>query len=217
MYTDRDLHDVNLENDVQQLLIDIYGWKEEVDKTVKLVDTHHRLFRGNMHLHMNYHLALIYLCRPFMLYKVQQSNCEDCNLTPFIEEMSKLCVEAATQEISLLQFMEKVNILGRYSGSDLTFCVQAVYVLLANSVLERRSESCLLSLQNGLQCLRNLMGKGAKAALDLITNLERLIDRSTMSEQDTTINFSFYSDIFNYESFEQWADDTLQSILLSSY
>jgi hypothetical protein len=202
VYTGRDLYDTNLKKEVDNLFADLNGWKVDVDNHTDLANTSSRMFRGNMHLHMGYYLAVIYLCRPFMLCRLQNTNGRV--LTEFFEEMTKRCVQAAIQLVTLLQFMDSVNVLGRYSGTDLIFCVQPIYVLLANNILNGRSESCDEAIQGALLCLRKLTGKGAKAAYDLITNLEQLVERSWTS---TVTEFNFQNDIFNYHSFEQWADD----------
>lgn len=208
VYTGRDLYDVNLEKEVDNEFAELNRWKVDVDKHTDLVDTSSRLFRGNMHLHMGYYLAVIYLCRPFMLYRLQ--SVDGRIPTEFFEKMTERCVQAATQQVSLLRFMDSVNVLGRYSGSDLIFCVQPIYVLLANNILNGRSKPCDEALQSALLCLRKLMGKGAKSAYDLITNLERLVERSWTS---TVAEFNFQNDIFNYYSFEQWADDIFAQFL----
>lgn len=202
VYAGRDLYNANLEREVDNEYAELTKWKVDVDNHTDLTDTGSRMFRGDMHLHMGYYLAVIYLCRPFMLYRLQNANGRIP--TKFFEKMTERCVHAATQQVALLRFMDSVNVLGKYSGSDLIFCVQPIYALLANNILNGRSESCDEALQSALLCLRKLMGKGAKAAYDLITNLERLVERSWTS---TVTEFNFQNDIFNYYSFEQWADD----------
>lgn len=208
VYTGRDLYDTKLEREVDNMFAELNGWKVEVDNQTDLVNTGSRMFRGNMHLHMGYYLAVIYLCRPFMLCRLQNTN--DRMPTEFFEKMTERCIQAAIQQVALLRFMDSVNVLGRYSGSDLIFCVQPIYALLANNILNGRSKSCDEALQSALLCLRKLMGKGAKAAYDLITNLERLVERSWTS---TVSEFNFQNDIFNYYSFEQWADDIFSQFL----
>ena len=144
------------------------------------------LYRGNVHLHLNYYLAKIYIGKPFLLYKVenQLKIQENSYETAIVDHLSSICIDAAFCSIELLSVLEKNSKLGQFSFTDLNFCNISLFVILVYLNIDK-SDNTLLFLLKGLGILRTLSRGSATAKLSL-NKLQKFIDLVSVVDTKTT-------------------------------
>lgn len=167
---------------IMDLYHSIERWRRQIPPQleVKSMGIEERSYRGAVHLHFAYNLAIITLGRPFLLLKLRNTNVStdlDEDMSSFATKMVIYSYNAASQIVEILLKLKANNLLSYYSFNDYNACHGASFVLVVYlalcpctealqqlnecvSILQQISQSCkytqkstnvILSLKNTVQ------------------------------------------------------------------
>lgn len=179
------------------------------------------LFRGDMHLKLEYCSIRMYVGRPFMFS-------QDSGISPNSEAdiagrastrvstraiLVEDCVQAAIEVVNICRLLRDGIGLARASYTEFSSCRAALLVIMAQS-LHKRTEALKKALQSGMGMIRAMSagGESARSEFSLIEAFEKAISRmESFSEnaqfESVTTEGSAY-DLF--KSWEQlWKNDPL--------
>ncbi|EXJ87718.1 hypothetical protein A1O1_04643 [Capronia coronata CBS 617.96] len=166
--------------------------------------------RLNIHLHLHYWHARVFLGRPFLLVNhsnaLSERESSPSTMTSGRDTLVQDSVHAALEIINLCQLLQSRVGLARASyGVEFTSCRAAILVLLARSLVDRGSQ-IRHSLSAGLQIIKAMgMGNGvSRCQKSIIHALEQAITRmnnsigvgsaSVRSTSETTLSYSRFKD-----------------------
>lgn len=170
---------------IKDLLTELEDWNMKYSTIIgdfNMLDPNSSLYRAQIHLTLNYLLAKVYVGKPFLLYKVENSSSTpglESTETHFIDYLTSICVDSAFRIIQLLCTLNKCSKLAIYSATDLNFCNLSLYVIVLLLKIDK-SNSTMLFLKKGLKILK-ILSKGcasAKVTFSRLSKLEFLLSNS---------------------------------------
>ncbi|KAL4892007.1 fungal-specific transcription factor [Aspergillus ambiguus] len=164
------------------------------------------LFRGNVHLELNYATGTIYMGRPFIFLQKESmdaSQTEGSNRTELVRAFSADCAQAAVRIIDLCQLLQDSVGLARVSYTEFSSCRAALLALIAQRLTEPSERICN-ALTHGMGLIRQMcVGlESARSEVAVIEALERAcqqLDRSSDQGNSTA------SSETGYDQFQKWA------------
>ncbi|KAK6457824.1 putative proline-induction transcriptional activator [Scheffersomyces xylosifermentans] len=182
---------------------------------IENLDPSDDLYRGNIHLHLNYFLAKIYIGKPFLLYKVENQGKlpENSYETSFVDHLTSICVDAAFCSIELLTVLEKNSKLGLFSFTDINFCNISLFVILVYLRVDK-SDTTLLFLKKGLDILKTISrgSSTAKVSLEKLAKFNQLVSVVDKSFESESVPYNIVNVEANGMTFPELPSD-IDSIL----
>lgn len=206
---------------IRGLLKDLEEWKSKLPDVCCFETTHysHGMYRANSHLYMCHHLAKIYVCKPFFLYKLdllRKGNTFSEHETILVDYLVSICIDSSYRIMETLDVLTKNNKVAICSIADLNFCTIALFVTIAYFEIDKSNFNRYF-LRIGLNILK-LLSNGTLSGQLLYNKLkpaESLLQDFPESKnlQEMTLNadFDYSKDIHNRsrlsDGLDNWQND----------
>lgn len=131
---------------------ELYHWREQLPPTLSLENLlsqgqERKGYRAIVHLHQNYHIAWIIMCRIPLLRSVRgrlkrvlvDSSFKEAT-DPTTIEHARLCVRAAKEVLQLFEVLWAKEKLALFSFTDFHGCSTATIIIFLSGIPERDSE-----------------------------------------------------------------------------
>ncbi|CZR69767.1 uncharacterized protein PAC_19667 [Phialocephala subalpina] len=167
----------------EELQASLFAWSQTYSPEIPSSGTHG--FRPAVHLALFFNLAFIYLGQHeltnLVRRYVQNPQAETTSGTAKVsQEMSTVCINAATRIIDLIESLRLRGQLALFSIVDIHSCSSAVTVLILSSVTCPSPET-RHKVEIALRCLRHIAAgsRSARNGLRLIEKFQSLVNRIT--------------------------------------
>ncbi|KAF2758089.1 hypothetical protein EJ05DRAFT_376792 [Pseudovirgaria hyperparasitica] len=192
-------------------------WKRSLPPSLRLCNAHPKSsnFRAVFHLHLNYHIAWIFMgklsvltmIRANLQYDLGRSSTQ-VHLAEHEERLARACIGSANKILHMFQDMQSTGNLTRFSFTDFQGCSIATVIIILSGMLERNAiyervaafgKDCLESMAEGNATAR----AGVKFVEAVRSIADEAVSRMRQSQRSTS-HLEAMPLLSDYEHWAQW-------------